>query len=94
MGNKYLVPPLPRLSSCLLVHHTFVHFPFLHSICLNLDYFLYAEKSRNTASNIPQMIRSGFLTFHLTTLDEMREEMNLSKSAAGCNYGTIHSFKR
>lgn len=44
------------------------------------------------------MLKSGFLsyllTLHLTTLGERREEMMLSKSAAGCNYGTIHSFKR
>lgn len=52
----------------------FVHFPFLHFIYLKLDYFLFAEKSRSTASNIPQMIRSGFLTLHLTTLDERRRK--------------------
>lgn len=51
-----------------------------------------------TASNIPQMLKSSFhlnlLTLHLTTLDEKREEMKLSSSAAGCNYVSIHSFKR
>lgn len=81
-----------------LVHPNFVRLPFLHSICLNPDCFLFAGKSRNTASNISQMLKSGFrlnlLTLHLTTLDERREQMRLSKSAARCNYGTIHSLKR
>lgn len=96
-ANSYLF--FPHLVTHHTMHPTFFNFPFLHpsSICLNLDCFLFAGKLRNTASNTPQMLKSGFLlnllTLHLTTLDERREEMKLSQSAAGCNYGTIHSFK-
>lgn len=82
MGRKYLFF-FPPFSSYLPVHPAFVHFPFLHSICLKLYYFLLAEKSRNTASNIPQMIRSGFLTLHLTTLDERRRKWSSPNQQQG-----------